>query len=1397
MILQDVIEFRKDLFFDGAVQADWFYSPKKAKIVSESYVFHGNDNIAIHNDHLSTIELISELSGKINKNDKNPMSMVISDYGTGKSHLVVTMAQILSGKTYMTDTYEKVLDNISKIDELLADSIRDNTFKKNFVIVINGMRDFNLNYEILKASERSLELYGLSSDIFRKAHGGIDSAYRFLERNAETQMERFETEAIKVGWTEKGNDLIESLRQHLAMSDDAYIIVNNVYRIINGTDIKWDEALSADKVLEILISEVCGEDKQFNSVILIFDELGRYLEYASAGVASKTGIDALQKMFEIAQNASGKFQMISMIQSDIQAFFSRVDNPKNIGRYLQRFNSNDKYYISSNMETVFLNLIEKKDGFKNVSDEINNHWDKIQDIYNKMKKFLPLNERWRDENYFYNSIVKGVYPIHPLAVYSLTSLSDYLQNRSSITLISEYIDKRYLCDATDFDQLIVMPEELLSGGLYVEILAAEQQGIKSTQHCIKLDNILSKHGDKLDDDCIKILRSNLNVRLLKFNTKNREEVIDALSLCSGIDKETIEDKLQLLEDTYAVLGYDEYANCFDFLEEANGAHELELLIRRKKKEYRFDSKDIRNPQIAEILGIVEPFITAYGELNDILTKEWEYTQTLIALSDISPNVIKEYKDKCAKAVSATEAKGILVWIYSDDASICDHQIMELQQYIETINDMPIVFMLINDYQERLKDLLIKCLVLINLDDDTIRKYERHYDKVLTTAKQEAKLEFDFLKKQRICVESNSVDRINERLSSYLSHMFSRLYPDNIPFFMDGFFQKKRLSPVCQKAYNFAIKNLLTSSLNETSIRNLDAQQKNRIETLMFISSSVSWKILDENYNLIVPQNNKVKKIYDEILNQLVSNEDILVKLIFEKYTKKPYGLCEESVMLMVVVIYALSKPYIKFRIDDKVYNATQWMQEIYNKSGSISYDKVKSTIIKYHKNDEEKAQYTELFDKIVNEKNVYALSALMSNYVELKNIVELPEDLEGSENDILLIKDKLVKTDKNWKEEKKKLQDLLEKEKGQSAIENALHGLYYVRNHAFENIFENSGFEYDDKSKSEIKDYERQFNVVITSNIGDFITSLKCNSVSEVRWLQEKCNEISNQLLEFSFDRYAQQLTDKVEEICGNIEEIENKDKIKQSIKSFAEEMERVKKYIPYSAIQEYMERAYTLKQQVESLVFIGENEKIKCINDMEIIIDFLTRKEIEKKKEIDEVWNTIASITRPEELHNAINKIQGVLRKGLDGIEKDRLDTAQNRLVCLQEDIKSIEKAGKNRRKVTELVNIISEKYSDVDIDRILHTFISRLDEMERSWGLKYLTLGDKDIKTVKKWKEDTTVLPLYLSDASLSEYSRINEEADRLISENKINFIVESFNDLSDEEKVKCMGLLVKSKC
>ena len=39
MELGKILEFRKDLYFEGAVQADWFYTQEKAAKVEENFVF--------------------------------------------------------------------------------------------------------------------------------------------------------------------------------------------------------------------------------------------------------------------------------------------------------------------------------------------------------------------------------------------------------------------------------------------------------------------------------------------------------------------------------------------------------------------------------------------------------------------------------------------------------------------------------------------------------------------------------------------------------------------------------------------------------------------------------------------------------------------------------------------------------------------------------------------------------------------------------------------------------------------------------------------------------------------------------------------------------------------------------------------------------------------------------------------------------------------------------------------------------------------------------------------------------------------------------------------------------------------------------------------------------------
>ena len=396
MRIGDIIAFRKELYFEGAVQADWFYAPEKAAKVAANFVFHGKDYYGVEsktkNKTIDTISLVKTLAEKF-EDSSNPLSLAIADYGTGKSHLAVTLGQLFSGASYMPETFAKIIANINKIDSEAASEIREICTDRNFVLVINGMRDFNLHYEILRAAQKSLCLYGLSDDKLRNLNRTVETASLFFERNKDSQLELFENSARELGWKEQGSQLTEKIKEKLLTDDNAFEIVNNVYRQITGKEISWDEGISARSILEMLLSEYCGLNGQFDRVIILFDEFGRYLEYASGSDAGKSGDSALQQIFEVAQDAEGALQVINFIQSDIKSYLVRVDQTRNISRYIGRYDQSDKYHISSNLETVFANLIYRKnrDAFESTIVE----WQKSnetkwEELYSQMNRWMSL-----------------------------------------------------------------------------------------------------------------------------------------------------------------------------------------------------------------------------------------------------------------------------------------------------------------------------------------------------------------------------------------------------------------------------------------------------------------------------------------------------------------------------------------------------------------------------------------------------------------------------------------------------------------------------------------------------------------------------------------------------------------------------------------------------------------------------------------------------------------------------------------------------------------------------------------------------------------------------------------------------------------------------------------------
>ena len=72
MRLGDIIAFRKDLYFEGAVQADWFYDREKAALVAENFVFHGKNYFGVEakKDSIDTVGFVKALANKICKEAK-------------------------------------------------------------------------------------------------------------------------------------------------------------------------------------------------------------------------------------------------------------------------------------------------------------------------------------------------------------------------------------------------------------------------------------------------------------------------------------------------------------------------------------------------------------------------------------------------------------------------------------------------------------------------------------------------------------------------------------------------------------------------------------------------------------------------------------------------------------------------------------------------------------------------------------------------------------------------------------------------------------------------------------------------------------------------------------------------------------------------------------------------------------------------------------------------------------------------------------------------------------------------------------------------------------------------------------------------------------------------------
>ena len=218
-----------------------------------------------------------KLAKRASETETNRFCMTIAGYGTGKSHLSVALASLLSG--HDDELRQLVLKNISAADRQLCEEIRT-VLHKNLVIVLNGMRDFNLNSEVLTTAKKALAQHNLSVDIFDELTTQYKQAVSFCTNTFETHKERYEH--YLVGTSLSGSVTPEAIIEALENADKViFNAVNEVYKEFMGTYIHAESDVSAADVLTLLVKKYCIENPVFDRIYILFDEFGRYIEFTA------------------------------------------------------------------------------------------------------------------------------------------------------------------------------------------------------------------------------------------------------------------------------------------------------------------------------------------------------------------------------------------------------------------------------------------------------------------------------------------------------------------------------------------------------------------------------------------------------------------------------------------------------------------------------------------------------------------------------------------------------------------------------------------------------------------------------------------------------------------------------------------------------------------------------------------------------------------------------------------------------------------------------------------------------------------------------------------------------------------------------------------------------------
>lgn len=800
MKVADLIRFRSDVFFDGAVQLLWADDDfKRANDAARSFVFHGPRYHGVSKEGQAdeiyrltdTATLAADLLSRIADETtaySNPFSLAIAGYGSGKSHFALALTRLLRDPS--SELSEKIVANLTVADSKAAEKAKKalkEIEKPALVIALDGTGNFNLGNALSASLYRSLKEQQIDDRAIRELSPRFEDAANFVERNFERRTSEFSSRFPG----KSKQSLVEALASR---DEDTYTLVDALYFDANGAHIPVAGRESIQDLITVFCETYCSKGGPFSRLVIMFDEFGRFLEYVAERPAL-AGDSALQQIFQGIQDNASHAHFVGFIQYELKAYLARLGSrdAMHIQKYITRFDISKKYYVSSNLETIIAHLLEKKDEFA-LESALEKDRSSSHALHAMMAEMLPGFDRlpvWNNPMEFERVIVRGCWPLHPLATWFLTRQQDIVQSRSAITFVKNAVDAAATKNVFEGQRLtIISASHLLAGDLLMEMLAAERAHGGAT-----VDNLvatLTKYEAQLDELDRGLLTSIAAAKKMRVVSSEQQAYDRFLAELVGRPHEDCHDHLSRLDQELGVIAWSKELKQYEIVTDAatRGQYQKDL----RNKVAAVSPSDVMEIFInrAKVWSdkLFDDVATTFGQERDIPTLEWSFTSQLTNDERLTVAMQNAFSD-WRLAVKPDQAKGQILYCFTSPE--CDLDAVQKQVKATQAAEMkkadvtaaPIWTVLLSDRSHRVQRYLA---TLYALDESFDQKEQERYSRFIPEERENAKLGLrsalrDVIK-DRVSIVAG-IDVASGRLSEEASSVFKQVYPHAFPFPFDG------------------------------------------------------------------------------------------------------------------------------------------------------------------------------------------------------------------------------------------------------------------------------------------------------------------------------------------------------------------------------------------------------------------------------------------------------------------------------------------------------------------------------------------------------------------------------------------------------------------------------------